>query len=54
MEEELEWEVDYTEKCKGFGKRMQYLVHWCGYPDSADDWQPAASLSNAPDNVREF
>jgi hypothetical protein len=54
IEGELEWEVDYIQKCKGSEKRLQYLVHWCGYPDSAANWQPAANLCNAPDKVREF
>jgi hypothetical protein len=52
IEGELEWEVDYIGKCKGSGKRLKYLVHWGGYPDSAADWQPAANLCNAPDKVR--
>jgi hypothetical protein len=54
IEGELEWEVDYIEKCEGSGKRLQYFVHWRGYPDSAAEWLPAANLSNAPDKVREF
>jgi hypothetical protein len=35
-------------------QRLRYLVHWRGYPDTADDWQPAAPLSNAPDKVQKF
>jgi hypothetical protein len=54
IEGELEWEVDYIEKCKGSGKRLQYFVHWRGYPDSAAEWLPATNLGNAPDKVREF
>jgi hypothetical protein len=38
----------------GSGKRLQYFVHWRGYPDSAAEWLPAVNLSNAPDKVPEF
>jgi hypothetical protein len=50
----LEWEVDYIGKLKACGKRLQYFVHWHGYPDSAAERLPAATFSNAPDKVHDF
>jgi hypothetical protein len=55
IEGELEWEVDFIEKCKGSGNSLPYFVHWRGYPESEAEWLPAAIVSNAPDKqVRGF
>jgi hypothetical protein len=34
--------------------KLQYLVHWKGYPHEEDTWEPEEHLSNSADLVRKF
>jgi Chromo (CHRromatin Organisation MOdifier) domain len=34
--------------------RLQYLVHWLGYPSSDNQWLPATEMSSAADLLQTF
>jgi len=48
------FEVDSVINSRFHRHRLQYLVHWKGYPSSDDLWLPASELSSAPDAVAAF
>jgi hypothetical protein len=52
-EEEYEIESIIRTKRQGQGKKLQYLVHWKGYPNSNDSWVDHEDL-NAPELLKEF
>ena len=58
IEDNPEWEVerilDRRFRGRGRSRRPQYLVHWAGYPDSDDSWQPLRNLGNSLDMIRDF
>ena len=41
------YEIDNILKVKGKGKNMRCLIHWRGFPDSADSWEPVDHLNEA-------
>ena len=53
--EEEEYEVESIRDTRkiGRGRKLQYLVHWKGYPISDDSWVDAKDM-NAPELVKEF
>ena len=55
IEGEEEYEVESIRNSRRFGrgKKLQYLVHWKGYPSSDDSWVDTKDL-HASDLVREF
>ena len=38
----------------GRGSRMEYLIHWMGYPSEEDSWEPRSNLTNCGDLLKEF
>ena len=60
---EIEGEKEYvveeirgrrTRTRRGRPDRVEYLVHWKGYPDEEDTWEPVENLGNANDAIEEF
>jgi len=49
-----EWEVESILNKRIQRNRVQYLVHWKGFPVSDDEWCGANQLQNAQELVREF
>ena len=45
---ENEWTVERVVNERRNSGKLQYLVHWSGFPDSSDSWVDATSV-NAPD-----
>ena len=54
VEGKEEYEVDHIRDSKLFGRTLKYLVHWTGYGEGEDTWEPAKNLAHAPDKVAEF
>jgi len=52
-EEQYEVEQIHNHRYFGHNRTLQYLIHWKGYPDSDDTWEPAAD-THAPDLVRAY
>ena len=52
-EEEYEVESIKAHRYSGRNKRLQFLIHWKGYPESDNTWKPADSV-HAPDLVKEY
>ena len=51
--EHYEIEEVINARHKGRGKKLEYLVHWKGYPASEWSWVKADNL-NAPELLKEF
>ena len=51
---EEEYEVEYIVDSCYKGKRVEYLMHWKGWSETDQTWEPASHLDNAPDAVHEF
>jgi len=55
INDEEQYEVEQICNYQYFGrnKTLQYLIHWKGYPNSDDTWEPAAD-THAPDLVKTY
>jgi len=52
---EEEYEVDHIKKHRKFrGRSLRYLVHWKGYDDSQDTWEPKKNLDRSSDILQEY
>ena len=51
---EEEYEVDHIRDSKMFGRTLKYLVHWKGYGEGEDTWEPERNLKHAPAKLAEF
>ena len=52
-EEEYEIESIIKSRRKGRGRKLQYLVHWKGYPNADNSWVDEKDL-HAPELLQEF
>ena len=54
----VEFEVESITKHRvrryGRGSRLEYLVHWKGYPSHDDTWEPLANMANSMELVQEY
>ena len=39
---------------RGRQKRIEYLIHWEGYGDEHNTWEPSANTTNAADLVQDY
>jgi len=55
INDEEQYEVEQIRNHQYFGhnRTLQYLIHWKGYPDSNDTWEPAAD-THALDLVKSY
>ena len=51
---EVEFEVDYIIDSRYKGWHLEYLVHWKGYSDEDQTWEPKSNLSNTLDVIKDF
>ena len=49
-----EWEIDFLKDSRFRRRQLQYLVHWHGFDDSEDSWEPASQLRHARSVIRDF
>ena len=58
LQNQPEYEVECILKKRvrkyGKGMRVEYLVHWKGYPNEDDTWEPRSNLDNCQDMLMEF
>jgi hypothetical protein len=38
----------------GRGSRVEYLIHWAGYPSEEDTWEPISNLTHCLDLINSF
>ena len=36
------------------GKRLEYLIHWKGWSETDQTWEPVSNLGNTTDAIRDF
>jgi hypothetical protein len=53
IDDEPEYEVDWTADTSGTGSRRKYKVYWTGYPDLFH-WEPLRNLKNCQEKINEF
>jgi hypothetical protein len=51
---EGEYEVERIVDHKKLRNKLRYLVHWAGYGDADDTWEPADALGSCPDAIAEY
>ena len=50
-----EYEVDHIKKHRRFrGGKTRYLVHWKGYDNTEDTWEPEENLTSATETLQEY
>ena len=58
VDEEPEYEVESILKRRvrkiGKGARVEFLVHWKGYPSEEDTWEPKSNLTHCKEILKEF
>ena len=57
IDNEEEWEVDFIKDSRWANRlrrSVQYLVHWKGFNNDEDTWEPARNLVHASDAIAEF
>ena len=54
VEGELQYNVEAIRDSRRRRGKLEYLVHWEGYPREEDSWEPAKHVTKAPELVEEF
>ena len=49
-----EYEVDYVVDSQYKGKHLKYLIHWRGWSETDQTWEPLSNLGNAADAIHDF
>ena len=49
-----EYEVESILDSQIWREKLEYFVHWRGYPINERTWEPASNLSNAPKKIQIF
>jgi hypothetical protein len=53
-EEEPEYEVETILNSRKRRNKVQYLVHWKGYPSEEDTWEPLSNLENTQEALQQY
>ena len=58
IDNEPEYEVEkiLQKRVRKYGKgsRVEYLIHWKGYPSEEDTWEPLRELTHCDELIQEF
>jgi hypothetical protein len=54
VDSEEEYEVDHIRDSKLFGHTLKYLIHWTGYGEGEDTWEPAKNSGHVPEMILGF
>jgi hypothetical protein len=54
MNDEEHYEVEKIRGVRKKGRGMQYLVHWKGYPNEEDTWEPLRMLKGAEEAIQDY
>ena len=54
INEEEEYEVEKILAHRKQGRGYRYLIHWKGYPNSSDSWEPTANLERASKILQKY
>jgi hypothetical protein len=49
-----EYEVDYIKNSRKQWNHIEFLVHWKGYPDEDDTWEPRKNITNVQAAIDDF
>ena len=49
-----EYEVEFIRNSRRCHRKLEFLVHWKGWPDEDDTWESSENLTNAPQVIKEF
>src|ERR1700726_3386047 len=52
--EEPEYEVETVRDSRKRRNKVQYLIHWKGYPPEEDTWEPLSNLENAQEALQQY
>jgi Chromo (CHRromatin Organisation MOdifier) domain len=52
--QEKEYKIEEIHNSRRHRRRLEFLVHWKGYPDEDNTWEPERHLENAPQVVKRF
>jgi Chromo (CHRromatin Organisation MOdifier) domain len=52
--QEKEYEIEEIHNSRRRRGRLEFLIHWKGYPDEDNTWEPEKHLENAPQVVKRF
>ena len=54
IDDEIEYTVEKILDKRNYRGKTQYLIHWVGYPDSEDTWEPPEHLQHAQEILEDF
>jgi Chromo (CHRromatin Organisation MOdifier) domain len=50
----IKYEVESIQNSRWKQNQLEYLVHWKGWPDEDDTWEPKGNLLNAQESINDF
>src|SRR6202008_1710536 len=54
IEQQEEYEVEEIRDSRMHRRRLEYLMHWKGYPSEEDTWEPEKNVAHSPEAIADF